>query len=93
MDDATRRAAILRTRAAELRRLAHRVDGAAAGALWHRSGPGTWVGPTASACLDALVACRRLLDAAASELRDAAARLDHRAELAETEARLPLGLR
>jgi hypothetical protein len=65
------RAAARRARheAAELRRLAARLDGSHAYQLGLLGGDRTWVGPTATAFQEEVRRCRLELDAAAGDLR------------------------
>lgn len=78
----------LRDRARSLRRLAASVRGCGAAHLWRRAGADTWVGPTAQACLDDLIAMRRRLATAGDELDARARRLETEADAAELAARV-----
>jgi uncharacterized protein YukE len=77
--DAT--AAALLERARRLRALAARLPVDRVDAVLARSGADTWAGPTARRFDDEVRACRRALGHAADDLRAAAARLEHEAEL------------
>jgi hypothetical protein len=81
MDDS---AGDLRARAAELRRLASAIGAASAGGLHRRAGDDTWRGPTATVCLDVMLAVNRSLHHAAEELRTRARHLDRLAEQRES---------
>ena len=48
--------------------------------MYSLAGPETWVGPTAQACFDALIAVRRQLETQQQSLGDTARRLDRQAD-------------
>jgi hypothetical protein len=69
----------LHRRAAMLRALATRLDGAQVNDLPRRAGADTWLGPVADNCLADLVMLRDSLTGSADELRARARVLDQRA--------------
>lgn len=69
----------LRARAATMRAVAKKLDGARALDLARRAGPDVWIGPTPQRCVDALTQLRSTIIRAASELRTAASVLERRA--------------
>jgi hypothetical protein len=75
-------------RAGALRRLASSIDQADATVLHRRATIETWIGPTPQKCLDDLLSARTLLAQAADLLRTGATRLEARAVLLNTTARL-----
>jgi uncharacterized protein YukE len=70
----------LRTRAQQLRHTASRIDASSALTVNRLAGPETWIGPAAQACLDFLVTLRRQVETSSETLRDAARRLEQRAD-------------
>lgn len=84
-------AAELHRRAAALRRLASRLDGALVNDLVLRAGADTWLGPAADDCLADLRTQRTAILASADELRARARVLDQRAAAIPTGATPPLG--
>ncbi len=76
----------LRARAGALRNAAALLPGWEIGNLVGRAGPDSWVGPSPSACLEALVQLRLDLTAARDGLLATARQLEHRADAAEAAA-------
>jgi hypothetical protein len=75
----------LRTRARQLRFLTDTVGASRALTVYGLAGPDTWIGPTAQACQDALLALRRQLQANQQSLTDAARGLERRADALEQQ--------
>lgn len=75
----------LRTRARHLRSVSGSIGSSRAVAVYSLAGPATWIGPTAQACQDALLALRRQLQANEQSLTDAARVLERRAEALEQQ--------
>lgn len=73
----------LRTRARQLRSVSGTIGASRALTVYSLAGPDTWIGPTAQACQDALLALRRQLQANQQSLTDAARVLDRRADTLE----------
>jgi uncharacterized protein YukE len=69
----------LRRRAAELRDVAGRVDRSTIHELLARSGPATWIGPTATWFDEVARACSRAADESSNALRVLARHLEERA--------------
>jgi hypothetical protein len=77
--DLTDEIARLQQRAAALRDVAHAVDRSLVHELLSRSGPATWVGPSATWYDDVARVASAAADRARDDLRGAARRLDERA--------------
>ena len=75
----------LRTRATHLRFISGRIGATRAVAVYRLAGPDAWIGPTAQACQDALLALRRQLQANQQSLTDAARVLERLAEALEQQ--------
>ena len=75
----------LRTRARQLRSVSGTIGASRALTVYSLAGPDTWIGPTAQACQDALLALRRQLQANQQSLTDAARVLDRRADTLEQQ--------
>ena len=75
----------LRTRARHLRSVSGTIGASRAVTVYRLAGPDTWIGPTAQACQDALLALRRQLQANQQSLTDAARLLERRAEALEQQ--------
>lgn len=75
----------LRNRARGLRSATDAIGASRALTVYSLAGPGTWVGPTAQACQDALLALRRQLQANQQSLADAARLLERRADALEQQ--------
>ena len=78
----------LRDRAQHLRTMATMIASTPAISIYRYAGPDTWVGPTAQACLDALVALSSQLEAHRQSLCDKASGLDREAD--DLQLRLPI---
>jgi len=81
-------AAVYRRRAAELRRLADRLDDSPVLTLHHWAGPGTWTSPRVEECRAQLTVDQAQIRVAADELRSEAWRFERRAEELEAAAAL-----
>ena len=75
----------LRTRARHLRTVSGTIGASRALTVYSLAGPDTWIGPTAEACQDALLALRRQLQANQQSLSDAARCLERRADALEQQ--------
>jgi hypothetical protein len=75
-----------RRRAAELRRLADRLDDSPVLTLHQWAGPETWTSPRVEQCRDQLTVDQAQIRVAADELRSEAWRLQRRAEDLEAAA-------
>jgi alpha-beta hydrolase superfamily lysophospholipase len=73
----------LRARARHLRSVSSMIANSPAVAVYSLAGPDTWVGPTAQACYDALVAVRRQLQTQQQSLSDTARSFERRADKLE----------
>ncbi|MEX0847089.1 MAG: hypothetical protein WD023_04850 [Ilumatobacteraceae bacterium] len=81
-------AALLRTRARNLRRLGTALLETQAARLHRRSGPEVWSGPAAATCLDELQLLGRRLADARDDLERRAIRLDEQAARLDAIARM-----
>ena len=70
----------LRDRARHVRTVSSAIATSSALTVYRLAGPETWVGPTAQACLDALLTVRRQLQTQQQSLVDTARRLDRQAD-------------
>lgn len=70
----------LRARARHVRSVSSALSSSRALTVYSLAGPETWVGPTAQACFDALIAVRRQLQTQQQSLGDTARRLDRQAD-------------
>jgi hypothetical protein len=68
-----------------LRSVSATIDASRALTVYSLAGPDTWIGPTAEACRDALLALRRQLQASQQSLSDAARCLERRADALEQQ--------
>ena len=75
----------LRTRARQLRSVSGTIGASRAVNVYRLAGADTWVGPTAQACQDALLALRRQLQTSQQALSDAARILERRADALEQQ--------
>jgi Proteins of 100 residues with WXG len=75
----------LRNRARHLRSISTMIGTSHALSAHTLAGPDTWVGPTAQACLDALLTLRRQMQTSQQSLTDAARGLERRADALATQ--------